>query len=51
MGLNSLFNAGKRLIENIGSEKVQEALNEGFIVKTDSGDYFIGNINGNLEYH
>lgn len=50
MNLYDLLNVGKKVLSNVGSEKAREALDEGFIVKTDAGDYFVGNVNGRLEH-
>jgi hypothetical protein len=50
MSLDDLLNRGKRILESLRSEKAREALDQGFIVKTDAGDYFVGNVNGQLEY-
>jgi hypothetical protein len=50
MNFDELLNLGKNLLNNVGSAKAQAVLDEGFIVKTDAGDYFVGNVNGRLEH-
>ncbi len=50
MNLDDLINVGKKVLGNVGLEKAREALDEGFILKTDAGDYFVGNVKGKLEY-
>jgi hypothetical protein len=50
MNLEDLINVGKRILENAGLAAARAALDDGFILKTDAADYFVGNVNGRFEH-